>query len=177
MINPAPNQNRHEPTEDGSDIWGNTMPGIRYYEDLNRKSCPSPLVGRGIAEGHGIGTPQLDTFYPTFRQEEPRRYDNHAWSSFNIDVGSDLSEESKPLFPGARNPGKFPCWISRIIGSSCWTESSAWRTLTAEEGLHLHRGYNGVCQPLLPDNAVVEYSAKGKDEWSYKPSWCEQGQL
>jgi len=98
VINPAPNQNRHEPTEDGSDIWGNTMPGIRYYEDLNRKSCPRPLVGGGIAEGHGITTTQLDTFYPTFRQEEPRRYDN---------------------------PGKFPCWISRIIGSSCWTESRA----------------------------------------------------
>ena len=109
MINPAPNQNRHEPTEDGSDIWGNTMPGIRYYEDFTRKPFPRPLQDRGIAEGDGISTPQLDTFYPTFRQEEPKRYENHARSSLNIDVGSDLSEESKPLFPGASNSGKFPC--------------------------------------------------------------------
>jgi len=177
VINPAPNQNRHKPTEDGSEICGNTMPGIRYYKDLNRKSCPRPLRGRGIAEGDGISTPQLDTFHPTFRREERRRYENHAWSSFNIDVGSDLSEESKPLFPEARNPGKFTCWISRIIGSSCWTESRVWKTLTVGEGLNLRCGHYGVCQSILPDNAVVEYSAKGKDEWSYKPSCCEQGQI
>ena len=76
-----------------------------------------------MAEGDGSSTPQLDIFYPTFRQQEPRRYEGHSRSSFNIDVGPELSEESKPLFPEARNSGKLPCWISRIIGSSCWSES------------------------------------------------------
>jgi hypothetical protein len=70
------------------------MSDFRYYEDLNRKYHPRPLRGRGIAEGDGSSTPQLDVFYPTFRQQEPRRYENHARSSFNIDVGPESSEES-----------------------------------------------------------------------------------
>jgi hypothetical protein len=120
-MNPAPN---HGPTEGGYEIWGNTMPDFRYYEVLNRNSRPRQIRDRDNAERDGRNTPQLDTFYPTFRQQEPRRYENHGRSSSDIDVGPELSEESKPLFPEARNSGKFPCWISRIIGnSSCWTES------------------------------------------------------
>jgi len=39
------------------------------------------------------------------------------------------------------------------------------------------RGTDGVCHSVLPNSAVVESSAKGKDVWSYKPLCCEQGQL
>jgi hypothetical protein len=125
-MNPPPNHNHHEPTEDVSEIFGNKMPDFRYYEDLNRNLRPRPIRGRGISEGDGSSSaPQLDTFYPTFRQQEPRRYENHAPSSFNMYVGPELSEETRPIFPEARNSGKFPCWISRIIGGSWWTGSRA----------------------------------------------------
>ena len=137
-MNPAPSHNHHEPTKDGSEICGNTMQDFRYY-DLNRNCRPRQI--RGIAEGVGSSTTHLDTFYPTSRQQEPRRYENHARSLFNIDVGPELSEESKPLFPEARNSGKFPCWICRIIGNSCWTENRASSTLTVGEGLSSHCGY------------------------------------
>ena len=122
-MNRAPNHNHHEPTEEGSEICGNTMPDFRHYEDFNRNFRPRQQRGRGIAEGVGSRTPYLDTFYPTFRQQERRRYEDHARSLFNTDVGPELSKESTPLFPEARNSGKFHCWISRIIGNSCWRES------------------------------------------------------
>jgi rubrerythrin len=105
-MNPAPSHNRHEPTEDGSEIYGNTTPDFRYYEDLNRSSCPRQIQGRGIAEGDGSSAPHQDPFYLTFRQQEQRRYENLAWSSLNIqDVGPELREEPTPLFPEARNSG------------------------------------------------------------------------
>ena len=69
----------HETTEDGYLICGNTMPDFRDYEDLNRNSRPRKL--RGIAEGDGSSTPNLDTFYATFRQQESMRYENHALST------------------------------------------------------------------------------------------------
>jgi hypothetical protein len=86
-MNPDPNHNHHEPTEYGSQICGTTMSEFRYYEDLNRKSRPRPLRGRGIAEGDGSSTPKLDIFYPTYRQQEPRRYENRTRSSSNISMG------------------------------------------------------------------------------------------
>ena len=69
-----------------------------------------------MAEGDGSSTPQLDILYPTFRQQEPRRYEGHSRSSFNIDVGSELSEESKPLFPEAKNSGKLLAGYLELLG-------------------------------------------------------------
>jgi hypothetical protein len=129
-MNPAPNHNHHEPTEDGSEICGNTMPDFRDYEDLNRNSRPRQIRKRSLTEGVGSSTPYLDTFYPTFRQQEPRRYEDHARSLFNTDVDTELSKESTQLFPKSRNSGKFHYWLSRIIGNSHWTGNRAWRTLS-----------------------------------------------
>jgi hypothetical protein len=101
MINPAPNRSHHEATEDGSDIRGN-VPYFQDYEDLNRNPPTRPILGRGNAEVDGW-TPHLDAFYPNFHQQEPRIYENRARSSFNIDVGPQLSGESKQLLPEATN--------------------------------------------------------------------------
>ena len=38
-------------------------------------------------------------------------------------------------------------------------------------------GYATESTSILPNTAVVEYSAEGKDKWSYKLSRCEQEQL
>jgi len=168
----APN-NRHVPTVKGCELCGFMKPDFRDEENMDRNS----LELHGTAGSGGSST--YSTYSPTFPQQEPRRYENHA-RPFNVrvDIGPVwMQDEIKWLFPEARNPGKFPCWISRIIGSSCWTESRVWRTLKVVEGLNLHCGHYGVCQAILSDNAVVEYSAKGKDEWSYKPTWCEEGQI
>ena len=101
MINPAPDRSHHEVTEDGSDICGNVQ-YFQDYEDLNRNPRTRPILGRvkGIED---FWTPHLDAFYPTFSQHEPRLHENRARSSFNIDVGPQLSGESKQLLPEATN--------------------------------------------------------------------------
>jgi len=108
-MDPGPSHNRNEPTEDGSEICGNMAPDVRYYEDLNTNSRPRQIPGTGIVEGAGSSTSYQDPCDLTFRQQQPRRDENLARSSLNIqDVVPELSEEPKPLFPEARNSGKFP---------------------------------------------------------------------
>jgi len=123
VLNPAPNHSHHEPTEDGSDISGN-VPFFRDYENFNRNRLPRPRLGRGIAEGDGSRTSHLDTFHPTFGQQVPRRDEIRPQSTFNIDVGPELSEESKPPLPKAKKSGKFPCWISiQLLGIHVWQKA------------------------------------------------------
>jgi hypothetical protein len=123
-MNPARNYNQREPTEDGCEICGFMKPDFEADEDLYRNY--RRRESRGTAEGNGSGRSSLDTFYPTLRQQEPRRYENHACSSFNTEeVRPDwLGEELVRLFPEARNPappyklndpGKFHWWI-RYVG-------------------------------------------------------------
>jgi hypothetical protein len=127
-MNPAANHNHHEPIEDGCEICGFMKPDFLDYEVLYRNDSSCEL--RGIAEGDGTDRSHLDTFYPTLRQQEPKRYENHARSSFNVeDVSPNwLREELVRLFPEAssrsplyksNDPGKFHCWVSRITGNSC----------------------------------------------------------
>ena len=116
-MNPAPNNSLHEGTEDGCEFCGFMKPDFRDDEEnMDRNSREL----RGMAKSGGGST-----HTPTFRQQELRRYENHGRSSFNIeDLGPVwIQEEIKRLFPDTRNPGKFPCWISRSIWNSCWTES------------------------------------------------------
>jgi hypothetical protein len=132
VMNPTRNYNHHKRTEDGCEICGFMKTNFLDYKDFYRKYRPREL--RHIAEGEGSSTSHLDTFYPTFRQQEPKRCEHHARSSFDAEDVSQgwLREELVRLFPKARNPsppyirndpGKFPCWISGIIWSSFWTES------------------------------------------------------
>jgi hypothetical protein len=60
---------------------------------------------KGITEGSG-----RSTYNPTIRQQNLKRYENNARSSFIIeDIGPMwLREEIKRQFPKTTNPGKFP---------------------------------------------------------------------
>jgi hypothetical protein len=110
---PAPNNNHHEPTEEGCDLCGFMKPDFREGEEI---------VDRNLRELRGMSESVGSSIYnPTFRQQDPRRYEH----SLNVEdlTPSWIKEEIKRLFPETSNPGKFPCWISRIIGNSCWTES------------------------------------------------------
>ena len=120
MMNPAPNCNHHEPTEDDCEICGFMKPGFpEDEENMDRNSRGLP----GIAEGGGGGI-----YNRTFRQQGPRRYESQARSLNAEDLGSQwIKDEIKRLFPETRNPGKFACLISRIMGNSCCTESGDWQ--------------------------------------------------
>jgi hypothetical protein len=98
-MDPAPNNNHHEPKEEGCELCGFMMPHFPDYENVD---C-TPREPQGTAEGGGSSTYNN----PTFRQQEPIRYENRASSRFNIeDIGPmRLQEELKRLFPETRNPG------------------------------------------------------------------------
>jgi len=95
-MDPAPDNNPHEPEEDGCELCGFMIPDFRDDENVDR----NPRELQGIAEGGG-------TYNPTFRQQEPIRNENRAGSTFNIDdIGPMwLQGELNRLFPEARNPG------------------------------------------------------------------------
>jgi hypothetical protein len=124
MMNPAPNHNHQEPTEGGCEICGFKKPDFRNYEDLY-------IIYPRIAESDGSRPSQLDVFYQPFHQQEWTR-EYHARSVLNMEDASPerLQWKLKRFFPEARNSGKYLCWISRIIGNSCWTDS---RVLGSEE--------------------------------------------
>ena len=78
-MNTATNNNHHVPTEDDCELCVFMKPDSgEDEENTNRISRELP----GIAEGDGSRT-----FNPTFPQQEPRRYENHARSSKIEDLG------------------------------------------------------------------------------------------
>ena len=102
-MNPATDNNQHYPTGDGCDLCGFMKPNFREDEEnVDRNSCEL----RGMAESGSSST-----YNPTFRQHEPRRYENRARSSFNVEnLGPVwIQKEIKRLFPEARKPGKLLC--------------------------------------------------------------------
>jgi len=101
-MNPAPNNNHHEPTEDDCELCGFMRPDFgKDEENTARISCELP----GIAGGGGSST-----YNPNLRQQEPRRYENQARLLNMGDLGPEWKkEEKKRLFPGTSNPGKFNC--------------------------------------------------------------------
>jgi hypothetical protein len=79
---------------------------------------PCKLRGRGSAEGVTTRKSHLDKFHLTLREQEPRRY-VHTRVSLNIDVGPELSEEIKRMFPETRFSRKLLSWASSITGNKC----------------------------------------------------------
>jgi hypothetical protein len=102
-MNPDPDNNHHKPTGDECELCGFMKPDFRGDEDnVDRNSREL----RGMKESGGSSI-----YNPTFRQQEPRRYENHAKSSFNVKYLGPvwIQEEIKRLFPEARKPGKLSC--------------------------------------------------------------------
>jgi hypothetical protein len=99
-MNPDQDNNHHEPTGDECELCGFMKPDFREDEDnVDRNSREL----RGMEEGA-----RSSIYNTTFRQQEPRRYENLARSSFNVEDLCPLwiQEEIKRLFPEARKPGK-----------------------------------------------------------------------
>ena len=94
----APNNDHHKPEGDGSILCAFMKPNFPGNEDVNR----NPQDLKGTAEGVA-----RRSFDPTFRQQDPLRYENRAGSTFNIEgiFPMWLQNYIKRLFPEARNPG------------------------------------------------------------------------